>query len=275
MRIFVFFVLTFLLSWSCFAGAAFVGGGTLSPPSGIAVPAYAIFLLGVFAPALVAIAITARCDGRDGVVALLGQIANYPRQIKWYLFAVTYMAAIKLAAAALHRIATGTWPSFGRLPLFLMMIAILVSTPVQAGEEIGWRGYALPRLTAKFGLGRASIVIGIIWACWHLPLFLIPGSDTYHQSLGTSVLGVTAVSVAMAWLYWRTNGSLLLTMLMHAAINNTTMIVPSSTLPMTTPFTFSASTVGWFTVALLWVGAAYFLFRMRSGKLRTTQEMRG
>ena len=85
------------------------------------------------------------------------------------------MASIKLGVALVYRIATGAWPAFGQTPLYIMAVAIVFSTPVQAGEEIGWRGYALPRLARDLGLAPASIVLGVIWACWHLPFFFIPG----------------------------------------------------------------------------------------------------
>lgn len=81
------------------------------------------------------------------------------------------------------------------------------------------------------------------------------------------LLSVTALSVAMAWLYWRTNGSLLLTMLLHAAVNNTKDIVPSALSSATNAFSFRSSSIGWLTVALLWICAAYFLVRMRRVKL--------
>ena len=271
-RLLTFFSLTFLVSWTCFAGAAAIGGGTLSPPPGAAILAGAIFLLGVIAPSLVALALTARSAGRVGILTLLRQVINCPRQVRWYVFAVGYMAVIKLAAAVMHRIGTGEWPPFGRIPFFLIVLAILFSTPVQAGEEIGWRGYALPHLAREFGLSRASIMVGIIWAFWHLPLFFIPGSDTYHQSFVVALLAITPLSVAMAWLYWRGNGSLLLTMLMHAAVNNTTTIVPSAS-PAVSPFSFSASIVGWTTAILLWACAVYFLSRMRSVRLQPIQSV--
>ncbi|HSP61387.1 MAG TPA: CPBP family intramembrane glutamic endopeptidase, partial [Pyrinomonadaceae bacterium] len=160
------------------------------------------------------------------------------------------------------------WPGFGQEPVYIMAIATVFSTPVQAGEEIGWRGYALPRLSARLGLSSASIALGVIWACWHLPFFFISGTDKSGQSFPVYLLGVTALSVAMAWLYWRTNGSLLLTMLMHAAVNNTKDIVPSAVSAATNAFSLSSSRVAWLSVASLWICAAYFLVRMRGVKLQ-------
>lgn len=138
-----------------------------------------------------------------------------------------------------------------------------MSTPVQAGEEIGWRGYALPRLAARLGFARASLLLGVIWAVWHLPLFFIPGVDNYRQSFTLSLIAVTALSVAMAWLYMHTSGSLLLVMLMHSSVNQTSFVIPSANPTTTNPFALSASLVGWLTAAFLWIGAAYLLARMR------------
>ena len=64
----------------------------------------------------------------------------------WYLFALAYIPAIKLTVALVHRLATGAWPRFGDEPWYGILAAIAFSTPFQAGEEIGGRGYALPRL---------------------------------------------------------------------------------------------------------------------------------
>jgi membrane protease YdiL (CAAX protease family) len=75
------------------------------------------------------------------------------------------------------------------------------------------------------GYARASILLGVIWACWHLPQFYIPGEDTAGQSFPIWAIQVIAVSVAIAWLYAKTKGSLLLTMIMHSAINQTSGIV--------------------------------------------------
>src|SRR5215510_12058837 len=243
--------------WTCFFSLA---AGVISSQSPLRQP---VLLLGVFAPSLVALSLTLRAEGAAGALALLRRVVQWRVAARWYLFAVTYIAAIKLVVALVHRLAMSRWPRFGDVPWYVIIAAIVFSTPFQAGEEIGWRGYALPRLAQRFGLALASILLGLIWAFWHLPQFFIPEADTYGQSFIVYVLQVTALSVAIAWLYTRTHGSLLLPMLMHSAVNNSKDIVPSATPGATNTFTLSASPVAWLTAALLWACAGYFLVRMQ------------
>src|SRR5881397_3629828 len=100
---------------------------------------------------------------------------------------------------------------------------------------------------------------------WHLPLFFVPGIDMYGQSFPVWALGVTALSVAITWLYAHTNESLLLVMLMHSAGNQTLGIVPSAVTNAANPFALSPSLVAWLTGAFLWITAVYFLVRMPGG----------
>jgi len=194
-----FFSLTFALTWLAWFAAARIAAGP-GPGAPSAIPVTPVLLLGVFAPAIVALALTARSGGRAAVLALLARIGRWRVGVRWYLFAAGYMVAVKLAVAIVHRIAVGAWPRFG---------------------------------------------------------------DTVGQSFPLYVLQLTALSVAMAWLYWRTSGSLLLVMLMHAAMNNTKDIVPSAGRPQGNPFTFNGTLTWWLTIGLLWVAAAYLLVRMR------------
>jgi hypothetical protein len=146
----------------------------------------------------------------------------------------------------------------------------LVSTWVQAGEEVGWRGYALPRLATYLGLGGASVLLGVIWALWHVPLFYLQGSGSEGQSFPIYLLHVTALSVAMSWLYWKTEGSLLLVMLMHASVNNTTGIVPAAVPNAVDTMSFEGSPVAWMTVGISWLVAALLLSRMRAAAIGDT-----
>jgi uncharacterized protein len=263
-----YFLLTFAVTWTCWIPVV------LWSAHANTVGLTFLWLPGVFAPALVALAFTAKNDGASGVKALLGHIFQWRVKARWYLFAVGYMAAMKLAVALADRVGTGSWPHFGKERPVVMLVGMLISTPVQAGEEVGWRGYALPRLAERMGFARASVLLGLIWACWHLPQFYLLGADTYGQPFPIWALEVTAFSVAIAWLYTHTNGSLLLAMLMHSAINNTKDIVPSGTTSATNALSLHASPVMYITTAILWVAAAYFLVRMPDRASQVAAEAR-
>jgi uncharacterized protein len=257
-----FFFLTYAATWVCFITAAAISHRPASTLPALAIVRGLLLLLGTFAPSLVALGVTALDNGLPGMQALFRRLFEWRVGARWYLFATGYMAAIKLTVALVHRVATGSWPRFGDEAWYVIVVAIVISTPIQAGEEIGWRGYALPRLAARFGFARASILLGLIWACWHLPLFFLPGIDKYGQSFPVWALGVTALSVAITWLYAHTNESLLLAMLMHSAVNQTLGIVPPAVANAANPFALSASLVAWLTAALSAITAVYFLARM-------------
>jgi len=243
-----FFLLTFAISWALFIPVAAFSGPSITPLD------YALLLLGTIAPSLVALWLTGRARGESARRELLERALNGRVPAGWFVFSGVFTLAIKLAAALILRLATGGWPRFGTTSVLLMFAATAISTPVQAGEEIGWRGYALPRLAARLGVGRASVVLGLVWACWHFPLFYLRGADTFGQSFVVYALQVMALSVVIAWLYART-GSLLVVMVFHAAVNNTKDVVPSALTGGSGTFALSASPVGWVTLSLLWVVA--------------------
>lgn len=252
----LFFVLTYAWAWA-FWFPVVRGAVPLGSAAGSV-----LVLAGTFAPAVVALGLTARRSGRRGVGTLIGRIAAPGVGARWFVFAALFTVVLKLTAAAVHRLGFGVWPRFGDTPLVLIPFAIAISTPFQAGEELGWRGFALPRLGASIGLAAAGVLIGMIWATWHLPLFFLRGADTFGQSFPVYFLQVMAISVTMTWLYAHVKGSLLPVMLLHAAVNNSKDIVPSAAVAAGDPFGWAATRVAWITVALAWAWAAYCLVRM-------------
>ena len=253
-----FFLLTFAVSWACFVTVA------IAPVTASA--RAVLLLLGTFAPGLIAVAVTAANSGADGVRALFGRLLPAHVALRWYLFALLYMAAIKGLVAVSYRVGFGAWPRFGDEALWIIVLAIPISTLSQVGEELGWRGWALPRLGRRLGLAWAGLVLGFIWALWHLPLFFVAGADKSGQSFPMYALQVIALSVALTWLYSKTAGSVLLAMLLHAAVNNTKDLVPSATSGATSVFSLTGSATGWLTVAWLWLCAVWFLFDLRKSR---------
>lgn len=264
-RIGTFLALTFAATWTLWALVIRAGSVSAahSPLLALGGPA---FLLGAFAPGLVAVALTAWQDGREAVAILLGRILRWRVGLRFYAFALLLMPVVKLAVAGLHRLLTGAWPAFGETHPMVLVVATLLSTLGQAGEEVGWRGYLLPRVAERTGVAAASLIVGVVWAAWHLPLFFAAGAGTNGQSFPLYALQIVAYSIVLTWLYWRTGGSLLLVMFMHAALNNTKDIVPSAGTPEASVFGLHSTLVFRLTVALLWIVGAVLLVRLRGAR---------
>ena len=139
-------------------------------------------------------------------------------------------AAVILAALGLNAVLGGSLPASVRLsPLSTPIVQFLTAFPLYLfvggplGEELGWRGYALPRLLRRQSIFWSGLIIGMIWALWHLPLFWVPssGSGSGWSDFVWFFFQLTGWSLMLAWLYARTNGNLLLCVLFHAAINTT------------------------------------------------------
>ena len=132
-------------------------------------------------------------------------------------------------AAAAHVALGGVLPpspAAGHLLLVAanFILVFLVGGPL--GEELGWRGYALPELQRRWGWRSASLVLGATWALWHLPLFYSAGTVQSRLPLGLFALSAMASSVVFAWLFNRTQRSLLPVLVLHTAVNAWSSVIP-------------------------------------------------
>jgi uncharacterized protein len=176
---------------------------------------FAFPVLGLFGPALSAIVVTAITEGTSGVKALLGRVIHWRVGWPWYVVAAGLPFVLMLAVLGLHRLLGGTVAAGpGDPPALIAMLALLV-----VGEEIGWRGFALPRLQVRFGGLGASLILGAVWAAWHLVNATIPGLERYWYAFPAFALFVIAQTVLFTWIANHSRGSVLLAWLFHAAIN--------------------------------------------------------
>lgn len=170
-------------------------------------------LIGLFGPALAA----AIVGGRAGVRDIVTRLRRWRFPVIWYAAAALvmpacYAVAIRVEGSLFGFDAAGL--SIGHSLAFLAASFAWLLL-VTSGEEIGWRGFALPRLL-ELGMSRwsASVALGIVWALWHLPLYLAPGQSPMPYSL---FVGLTVgQSLIYTSLYLRSGGSLLPAMLLHA-----------------------------------------------------------
>jgi hypothetical protein len=212
----LFFFLTYLFTWS-FHIAIPVKGFAFA--FDIASPAMLLYLMGLMGPLASALFLTARFERWMGVKRLLKGGLLWRFNPIWYLFAIFIVALLRFANIGLHINAIpipSQWMNFGLLFTIGQLWVVI-------GEEYGWRGFALPRLQNQIGSLGASLVIGCLWACWHLPMFFIPGSpqytDSFFYSFSSYVCLVTFWSIIMTMLYNRTKGSVLVCMIFHGFLN--------------------------------------------------------
>ncbi len=206
-QISIFLVLTIILSW--FPWYAGIATETA-----------------VFVPSLLGLAMAFYIGGRKGGMNLLRSVGRWRVQPRYWLIAWLGPLLIFAIGLGIYLIFGGQAPSFTvfrqelhLLPIFLLVVFLPFNGPL--GEELGWRGYVLPRLQQSSGPLTASLVIGVIWGIWHLPSFFDP--DSIQSSLGLVflapyVVGTITNSVIMTWLYNKAKASALVAgIIWHAA----------------------------------------------------------
>lgn len=218
----LFFGLTYAITWALHGAIALFEFDNLFE-SGLPLLLYMLGLLGPLTAAL----ILSHRRGGTGARTLLRQIFIVRFSPLLYLLAFGVIATVNYLALILNLARGGATPeSWFALPWAFLPILALVQLWVVTGEETGWRGYALPRLQARYGSLGASIILGLLWTAWHLPMFLMPGAPQYGASPFVFAGFLVSWSVLCTLLYNRSGGSLLSVMLFHWAANMWAFAVP-------------------------------------------------
>lgn len=171
-----------------------------------------------FGPFFAAVVVLALTGGKAGVMSLLRRMVRWRVAPLWYAAALLLPVAIALGATVLNVLLGARPPSsaeLGAWPGLISTFFLYLLIPGIGGtwEEPGWRGYALPKLQLGRSALSASLIVGVVWAFWHLPLMVEGVIPWAHLAM------VTVQSVVYAWLFNNTGGSVLLAMLFHTMIN--------------------------------------------------------
>ncbi len=181
-----------------------------------------LLLFGSFGPSLCGIFLTWRKDGFQSVRQLFRDGFNL--RISWQIY--LFIAIVPLGMSLLaHLIAGGTEFNFNILT-FLGTFILYFFLGGSFNEEFGWRGYMLPRLFKNYSVLTATLLVGIFWSVWHLPMFWMIGTSQYKTPIWLFVVGTTAAAVKYTWVYLRTNGNLFACLLLHTFTNITVVVFP-------------------------------------------------
>ncbi|MBG6226489.1 membrane protease YdiL (CAAX protease family) [Arthrobacter sp. CAN_A2] len=214
-----YFAITFTLSW----GYWVIVLGFLSHQS------LWWFLPGAFAPFVAAILVTGRLEGRQGMRVFMRRFILWRVGLRWYLIALVVLPFLAALSGFVLRDGSEQYQgSLGEVAATYVALVVFLTVLGGGQEEPGWRGFALPRLQERYGPLAGTVLLGLLWGLWHLPLFVfVPdynssGRDPAGVILTFAVFvvaGAVGQSLLLTWLYNNTGGSILLLMLAHGSLN--------------------------------------------------------
>jgi membrane protease YdiL (CAAX protease family) len=226
-----FFILTFALTlifWGIPAVFQMSVVNTADTSTQTSPLAMVLLMLGGFVPSIAGFIMAYRVDKRAGLRDLWKRFLQFNLGAKWYLVMIVIPVMIAAGTMTIYALQGGVFvrPEFFDQPAALIPLVISVFIGGPLSEEFGWRGFALDRLQARWGAIKSSVILGLAWAVWHLPLFLIPG--TGQSALGNPALMfpvyvfyVIGMTIAMTWAYNNTNRSIWGAIFFHFTLNFT------------------------------------------------------
>ncbi|MDD5446708.1 MAG: type II CAAX endopeptidase family protein [Methanocellales archaeon] len=168
-------------------------------------------------------------ERRRGVIRLLKRGVEHKFAKVWWaplilIFPIIYGGALLLAILVGDTVPELFWTSDPFSIVFYFFVVLLFQGPLQ--EEFGWRGYALDRIQARFSALNSSIILGVMWALWHIPYFWIGKEAIYAYTFLPFILSAILITILMTWLYNNTGGSLLVALIFHTMFNYSAQIFP-------------------------------------------------
>jgi membrane protease YdiL (CAAX protease family) len=172
-------------------------------------------------PILAGFLMAGATEGKPGVKHMWRRMVQWRVAWYWYLVPLLCIPIFTLLGFfTMPGAIEATHPVFPQLVWIFPVALILEIFTSGLAEEPGWRGFALPRLQERFGPLLGTIILGVLWQCWHLPLYLTDwGRGAGWLSICIAIIGNIGISILITWVFNNTQGSLFMAILMHAALD--------------------------------------------------------
>lgn len=221
----LFFVATFAATWVTYFTIVFNGWDPYT------MPGMAFLLIGGSAPSWVGVLMVLFTYAKEQRRDYFRRCFSFKQiRLQWWAFIIFIFLLIYAFIIPLDMLMGGSLPGMTNLKAFMAepwIIPLALFMSFLSGpwsEEFGWRGYALDPLLKRLGILRGSIMLGLLWGIWHLPLFFMP--QTWHGQIGfrfegfwTFMLYSVGLALVMSWVYLKTNRSILSGFMLHLAGN--------------------------------------------------------
>lgn len=212
-----FFVMAFVIAWGVL-GLYMFASEPMIRLFGNLTGEHPLFYLAVYAPAIAALVLVFYRYGVNGIRRFLSRLLLWRASIHWYVFLVVAVPLVFYVSALFKDGAFDMLFPFESVVSYLLALLLMsIKGPV---EEIGWRGLALPLLQRRMAPIWAALVLGVIWAAWHLPAFMLSGTPQSTWSLAPFFVGTVALSVIVTPLFNNSRGSILLPAFFHLQLIN-------------------------------------------------------
>jgi membrane protease YdiL (CAAX protease family) len=185
--------------------------------SSVVPPMFAL-LIGAWLPNIVGVFVTGVANGRAGLRELFRRVVRWHIGLRWYVIALLLPTSLAFLSIGWYVALGNTMPRFTPGGQLLPILLLAVFTGAM-GEELGWRGTALPRLLARWNALDSSLVLGVVWGLYHLPSFLLSGLPLKGMPLVSFMVAVLGLTTLVTWTFNHTGGSLIPVFLYHMAFN--------------------------------------------------------
>lgn len=233
-ELFQFFGITFAFSWLVWLPSIVIPN--------FPIPGKGLELIGALGPAVAALYLTWRTEGNAGLKRIIANAFGAKCTWSFLFWASMMLLGLHAAARVFYGFFTTNLPASEMLTSPIALIPLFIVMFLLGGgldEEIGWRGYALDRLQTTYSALVASLLLGVIWIVWHLPVFFLQGTNQSFIPFWLFTLSVIPLGVMMTWVYNNTNKSIFAAAFFHTVGNlahELFRVMPTESSPALTGF---------------------------------------